>query len=333
MNTYVAESSYSIKVVDCCGKSEERELTLNPYLPGWPEVRLRISGDAIHAEIVAADGEMIAREFTSAECTGIRYSQTLLHHEFTFYPDNGEPLRLDFSALRAEEVMEALGPFLAGWSGDGGFPGMSGGEAFKAKRGAPAGYRLGLFGRKRVEADPLDADCEFQMSGDALYLAEVGRKGQPGIMRYHRRMTVINRAALKSLITNALSVNSIEASIAVPGRGLVAFEMSESAAAALQGWYEGSVEAARQGVVKSMRNAAEELLRLTGVSLPEGEAQEALREIHNFKWLEAERVGFDTWAMIQPTSPLRAAAVHWVRKHYQNFASARPAHSCLAKSS
>jgi hypothetical protein len=85
--------------------------------------------------------------------------------------------------------------------------------------------------------------------------------------------------------------------------------------------------------VKSLRRAADELLRLTGVSLPEAEAEEALREIHNFKWLEAERAGFDTWAVIQPTSPLRAAAVHWVRKYYQEFASARPAQSGLPKSS
>jgi hypothetical protein len=66
-------------------------------------------------------------------------------------------------------------------------------------------------------------------------------------------------------------------------------------------------------------SAQQELLRLTGVQLDEPEAVEALTEIHNFKWLEAERAGFDTWAIIQPENPLRAAAVHWVRKYFNQF--------------
>lgn len=68
-------------------------------------------------------------------------------------------------------------------------------------------------------------------------------------------------------------------------------------------------------------SAQQELVRLTGVDLPEAEAQAALAQIHNFKWLEAERAGFDTWAVIQPENPLRAAAVHWVRKHFSQFAT------------
>jgi len=68
--------------------------------------------------------------------------------------------------------------------------------------------------------------------------------------------------------------------------------------------------------------AQQELLRLTGVDLPGQEAVEALAQIHKYKWLEAERAGFDTWAVIQPENPLRAAAVHWVRKHFGQFEQA-----------
>jgi len=68
--------------------------------------------------------------------------------------------------------------------------------------------------------------------------------------------------------------------------------------------------------------AQQELLRLAGVELPEQEAFEALAEIHKYKWLEAERAGFDTWAVIQPENPLRAAAVHWVRKYFGQFEEA-----------
>src|SRR3712207_4293248 len=57
--------------------------------------------------------------------------------------------------------------------------------------------------------------------------------------------------------------------------------------------------------------AFQQLRRLIGVTLPEQEAQVVLQSIHEFKWLEAERAGFDVWATIQPDCPLRAAAVHW----------------------
>lgn len=70
----------------------------------------------------------------------------------------------------------------------------------------------------------------------------------------------------------------------------------------------------------TQRNPARrQLFKLIGVYLPEAEARRALQNIHEFKWIEAEKAGFDIWHKTAANQPLHAAARTWSARHLQSF--------------
>lgn len=56
------------------------------------------------------------------------------------------------------------------------------------------------------------------------------------------------------------------------------------------------------------------VFRLLGVYFPEAQAREILQRIHDYKWIEAEKAGFDIWRL-NGYEPLKAAAETWARRH------------------
>ncbi len=65
--------------------------------------------------------------------------------------------------------------------------------------------------------------------------------------------------------------------------------------------------------------ARRQLFKLIGVYLPEAEARRALQNIHEFKWIEAEKAGFDIWQIAPARQPLHEAARAWSARHLQGF--------------
>jgi hypothetical protein len=67
--------------------------------------------------------------------------------------------------------------------------------------------------------------------------------------------------------------------------------------------------------VLAYRNPARRaVFRLLGSYFTETEAREILRCIHDYKWIEAEKAGFDIWC-INSCEPLKHAAQSWARHH------------------
>jgi hypothetical protein len=56
------------------------------------------------------------------------------------------------------------------------------------------------------------------------------------------------------------------------------------------------------------------VFRLLGEYFPEEAAREILARIHDYKWIEAEKAGFDIWR-INGYEPLKIAARTWAEKH------------------
>lgn len=61
------------------------------------------------------------------------------------------------------------------------------------------------------------------------------------------------------------------------------------------------------------------VFRLLGIYLPEAQAQVVLREIHNFKWIAAEKAGEDIWRKRAPENPFAAAAREWAGRYLDLF--------------
>ncbi len=59
--------------------------------------------------------------------------------------------------------------------------------------------------------------------------------------------------------------------------------------------------------------------RILGIYLPEREARTLLQNVHDYKWIEAEKAGFDLWSKKEPRSPLTAAAHAWAVRHLNQF--------------
>lgn len=69
-----------------------------------------------------------------------------------------------------------------------------------------------------------------------------------------------------------------------------------------------------------LRNPARRaVFQLLGVYLPERQAREVLRKIHEYKWIEAEKAGFDFWSRHCPNMPLEAAASQWALHYLDDY--------------
>ncbi len=65
------------------------------------------------------------------------------------------------------------------------------------------------------------------------------------------------------------------------------------------------------------------VFRLLGIYLPEREAKALLNNVHEFKWIEAEKAGYDVWEEVSPRCPLKAAAAAWAPSYLDQFLSWR----------
>lgn len=67
----------------------------------------------------------------------------------------------------------------------------------------------------------------------------------------------------------------------------------------------------------AVRNPARRaVFRLLGFYLPESEARDLLRRIHEYKWIEAEKAGRDIWVeAARSASPLEVAARNWASRY------------------
>lgn len=61
--------------------------------------------------------------------------------------------------------------------------------------------------------------------------------------------------------------------------------------------------------------------RMLGIYLPEREARALLRNVHEYKWIEAEKAGYDLWAQPDAKCPLTRAAQSWAAKYLEQFLS------------
>jgi hypothetical protein len=75
-----------------------------------------------------------------------------------------------------------------------------------------------------------------------------------------------------------------------------------------------------RGLALVQRNPSRRTVhRLLGIYLPEREARELLKKIHDFKWIEAEKAGADIWRKREPREPFKAAAQNWATRYLPKF--------------
>jgi hypothetical protein len=72
--------------------------------------------------------------------------------------------------------------------------------------------------------------------------------------------------------------------------------------------------------LRAKNPARRAVFRLLGIYLPEAEAREVIRKIHDFKWIEAEKAGFDIWSSHhQPEVAFKRAAKTWADSYLGSF--------------
>lgn len=99
---------------------------------------------------------------------------------------------------------------------------------------------------------------------------------------------------------------------------------------------DGAADLVRRGVVSrgdvgvhtapakalSLRNPCRrQVFRLLGIYLPEREARELLKTVHDYKWIESEKAGFDLWS--RKEEPLEEAARSWADKYLSKYLNHR----------
>jgi hypothetical protein len=78
-----------------------------------------------------------------------------------------------------------------------------------------------------------------------------------------------------------------------------------------------SEEPILRSAIVAKNPARRAVFKLLGIYLPEAQARLVLQEIHNYKWITAEKAGKDVWAEQAPQAPFTAAARAWA-SHYLN---------------
>lgn len=71
--------------------------------------------------------------------------------------------------------------------------------------------------------------------------------------------------------------------------------------------------------LRAKNPARRAVFRLLDIYLPESEAREVIRKIHDFKWIEAEKAGFDIWSSNRPDVALSKAARTWADSYLGSF--------------
>ena len=68
------------------------------------------------------------------------------------------------------------------------------------------------------------------------------------------------------------------------------------------------------------------VFKLLGVYMPETEAKDVLARIHEHKWIQAEKAGYDIWDTRSSRSPLGAAARDWAGRYLERYQNWRERH-------
>ena len=71
--------------------------------------------------------------------------------------------------------------------------------------------------------------------------------------------------------------------------------------------------------LRAKNPARRAVFRLLGIYLPEPEAREVIRKIHDFKWIEAEKAGFDIWSSNRPEVAFKKAARTWADSYLGSY--------------
>jgi hypothetical protein len=71
--------------------------------------------------------------------------------------------------------------------------------------------------------------------------------------------------------------------------------------------------------LRAKNPARRAVFRLLGIYLPEPEAREVIRKIHDFKWIEAEKAGFDIWSSNRPEVAFKKAAKTWADSYLGSY--------------
>lgn len=74
--------------------------------------------------------------------------------------------------------------------------------------------------------------------------------------------------------------------------------------------------------VAARNPARREVFRLLGIYLPEREARELLKQVHDYKWIQAEKLGYDVWHQAHQKSAFSTAARYWAHRYLDAFLSA-----------
>lgn len=70
------------------------------------------------------------------------------------------------------------------------------------------------------------------------------------------------------------------------------------------------------------------VFHMLGIYLPEREARAVLQNIHEYKWIEAEKAGYDVWTQVAPREPFLAAARVWAAAYLSRFLDRRCLSTC-----
>lgn len=298
-------------------------------LPDRREYALRSTDTALDVCVVShADGSSSHTRIHSNEVTSIEIFNALLHCELVLHRRNAAALRIPYNGVADSKMRQLLAPvFHAAFSPSAAVYGNT-----LPRLGRMASLmRFWLGGQTScvsaaTPTNPLNPAGEkaVGVSADRLIL------GASATVRTSDNVSVNGHTVTLVPFSQVASASARPATdgtshVTIDYAGERTFDATFDSAAQVERVM--SALALRQDfsadsqpvTVGEKSSARAELLRLTGVELDETQAREALSEIHSFKWIAAEKAGFDTWAVIQPSNPLRAAAVHWVRKHFDEF--------------
>lgn len=299
-------------------------------MPHRREYALRSTDTALDVCVVShADGSSSHTRIHSNEVTSIEIFNALLHCELVLHRRDDATLRIPYNGVADSKMRQLLAPVFH--------------AAFAPSTAAVYGNTLPRLGR-------MASLMRFWLGGQTSCVSAATASGQLNpagekavgvsadrlILAASAAVRTSDNVSVKGHTVTLVPFSQVDSAGARPATdgtsqvtidyaGQHTFEATFSSAAQVERVMSAlarqqDVAAEYQPICAGEKTSARaELLRLTGVELDETQAREALSQIHSFKWIAAEKAGFDTWAVIQPSNPLRAAAVHWVRKHFDEF--------------
>lgn len=101
------------------------------------------------------------------------------------------------------------------------------------------------------------------------------------------------------------------------------FALDEKTKTAVREGWVNPVDFGFTGSIRStlaLRNPARRAVyKILGIYLPEREARDMLRKIHEYKWIEAEKAGFDIWQKRARDCGFSDAATRWAKFYLRPY--------------